>query len=364
MRKTVFVGGFDNARSGVVGGQLFACRSILDSPISERLDWLLLDTTQRSQPPPGLLLRAIDALRRTVRFIWLLVRFRPQSALIFTTYGDLGYAEKGLMVLLARLARVPAVLAIRSEIRPRSSDPFLLWYRRLAARSASAMICQGDSARNAAIDHLRCDPARLHTIKNWVDCRYYTQAADKRDWSTASHNLLFLGYLETFKGVEELIEALARLKTEKVPYQISICGDGSLRTVLEARARKYGIASQVNFRGWVDSQEKFAAMLNSGILVLPSHTEGMPNAVLEAMASGMAVVASSVGSVVDLISAEQGGIIIPPGDVSALTAALARLLNSRDLQRKMGAFNLECATTQHNIEFVWPQILELLEDAC
>jgi len=95
--KVLFVGGFrDTAADGVPGGQNYACRTLLNSPLSERVQWVLLDTSQESLPLPPLSRRALLAAPSTVAVRVVVTRGRPRIVILFSSAG-LSFLEKGLM---------------------------------------------------------------------------------------------------------------------------------------------------------------------------------------------------------------------------------------------------------------------------
>src|SRR4051812_11569582 len=100
--KVVFVGSFlKRAEDGTVGGQMQACRTLVDSVFSESIDWLLIDTTQRSLPLPTLLIRVSDACRRLLTLVGKVLA-RPDCLLLFSSYDPPSFLEKGTMCLLGR----------------------------------------------------------------------------------------------------------------------------------------------------------------------------------------------------------------------------------------------------------------------
>lgn len=147
--------------------------------------------------------------------------------------------------------------------------------------------------------------------------------------------LLFLGRLWRDKGVYDLLDALAELKKAGLGFELVCAGDGDLEEVRQ-KARKLGIGDQVSLPGWVDGAAKAALLQEASVFVLPSYFEGLPMGLLEAMAHGIPVVASSVGGIPDAVGT-QAGILVKAGDIGALAAALATLLRDDALQARMGA---------------------------
>ena len=114
------------------------------------------------------------------------------------------------------------------------------------------------------------------------------------------------------------------------------------------------------FRGWVSGSAKVKALNECSIIVLASHREGFPNVLLEGMASGLAVVATRVGAVPNLIRHEETGLLVEPGDVRALGASLVRLVADRKLREKCGVAGQDFVYQHHNLEQLWPRMLEVM----
>ena len=129
---------------------------------------------------------------------------------------------------------------------------------------------------------------------------------------------------------------------------LALAGDGALRESLTRLAEELGIARQVHFLGDVPNVARFLNSLDA--FVLNSHSEGMSNTVLEAMACGLPVVATAVGSNPDLLVAGETGLLIPPADQQALKAAIASLAENSKLRRRMGSQGRQRIERQFGIQ--------------
>ncbi len=127
------------------------------------------------------------------------------------------------------------------------------------------------------------------------------------------------------------------------------------RTWVEAN----GLTDRVVFAGWVDGDEKLSALSRADIFVLPSHTEGLPNAMLEAMAAGLPVVASRVGGVPEIVHERVTGYLADPGDEGSMTESLARLIEHPDLRAEMGAAARRHVERHYSVDRL-PEMLERL----
>nr|WP_282184012.1 glycosyltransferase [Azospirillum sp. OGB3] len=147
--------------------------------------------------------------------------------------------------------------------------------------------------------------------------------------------LLFLGRLIKLKGIDVLLDALASDACRSRSWQLTIAGDGDLETY-RAQAKALGLEDRVRFTGWLDQTGCRKELVQAHVLVQPSMFEGLPMSVLEAMANGLTIVATPVGSVGDAIADEETGLLVPPGDRTALAEALARVIDDAELRRRLG----------------------------
>jgi glycosyltransferase involved in cell wall biosynthesis len=123
-----------------------------------------------------------------------------------------------------------------------------------------------------------------------------------------------------------LVRALPALLDTAPGLHIVLAGPGDPPAGLTER-----FGGRVSWRGWLDSEDKARALAETGIVLMPSRSEGLPIVLLEAMAHGRAVVATTVGGIPELLRDDVEGILVAPGDADALASATARL--ARDLAR-------------------------------
>jgi glycosyltransferase involved in cell wall biosynthesis len=145
----------------------------------------------------------------------------------------------------------------------------------------------------------------------------------------------FLGELGQRKGTPQLIEALGRL-ADRPDWTATIAGNGQVQETM-ARAQELGLEGRIKVPGWLDSSAANEVLRETDIFVLPSFAENLPMSILEAFACGIAVVATPVGAVADVVAHESNGLLVPPGDVNALTRALRRLIEDKELREALGA---------------------------
>ncbi len=170
--------------------------------------------------------------------------------------------------------------------------------------------------------------------------------------------VLFLGRVGDRKGAYDLIHALGLLP-RTLEYRAIIAGDGDLKKAT-GLIQKLDLAERVRVVGWVGAEQVDDLLQSSAILALPSYDENLPMSVIEAFSAGLAVIATPVGAVSDILSDGQNGILVQPGDVEALGRALDRLIQDVSLRLKLGDAarefhqnNLNQATYRAALDEIW-----------
>ncbi len=174
--------------------------------------------------------------------------------------------------------------------------------------------------------------------------------------------LLFLGWLEREKGVGELLDACRQLRTQR-SFTLDIAGEGNFSAAARDLVERHRIADVVHFRGWLRGDALRAALAETDVLVLPSWAEGLPNAMIEAMAARLAIVVTAVGSIPDVMTDGRDALLVPPRDVLALERALSRVIDDRDLRQRLGDAALVLAEAQFGVEPAIDRIIAAIGEA-
>ncbi len=352
--KVLFVGSFkDKAKDGHVGGQMYASRSLIQSQLHESIDWILLDTTGQSVPPPPLYVRLFFALKRIVKFIFIIVTKQPGSVLIFTANIPSIY-EKGGMALIASFFRVKVILAPRGGPIDREIEkmPFLKKFVVFVLKRTNFIVCQGEYWKtffSALVPKEQKDKFIL--IQNWIDIKQYNLSKiQKAEKNTDFIHVLFMGWIQEDKGVYDLFNAINNISHIDRKVKFFFLGDGTAKSDLANKCNSLKGKFEFSFTGWVYGDEKLNYLAFSDIFVLPSHCEGLPNSLIEAMACGMASIATNVGSVSDVIINNETGILVEPHDVKGLASALFTLINNDELRQRLSINGQNKIVANHSIE--------------
>jgi glycosyltransferase involved in cell wall biosynthesis len=264
------------------------------------------------------------------RCLGLLRSFRPHATLAF-----FGLPSGAVAWFLKWFFGIPYVVSLRGGDVP-GFRPYDFWlYHRIAVpflrviwHGAEAVIANSRGLRDLARTF---DPSmEIPIIPNGVDIERFT--AEGRDWSAA--NILSVGRVVHQKGLDLGLVALADLKD--LAWEWRIVGDGPQVASLREDLERAGIEARVEIVGWAGTAELAAEYRRASLFVFPSRHEGMPNALLEAMASGLPVIASRVAGNEELVVHGETGILVPPDDPDALREALRRLLGDESERERMG----------------------------
>lgn len=162
---------------------------------------------------------------------------------------------------------------------------------------------------------------------------------------TGPLRLIFVGSLaQRYKGLHVLLEALAQCLAADCDMLLHVIGDGEYRAKYVEQSERLGLADRVVFLGSVTHEQVFEQLLAADLFVMPSLVEGLPRAMIEAMACALPVIGSDVGGIPELLSDEM---MVPPGNVAALAAKLLLLARSPDLRAAVAARNRRVAADYH-----------------
>ncbi len=283
---------------------------------------------------PGTLRRMTDLLRAK----------RPDVVQTFLFHAN---------VLGSWAARRAGVARVATGIRV--AERRLAWHRWVARRTAGwadRHVCVSQAVADFTAKVTRLDPQSLLVIPNGVDAARFdgVVAADLTQLGLPAGRRAFscIGRLDVQKGVDWLIGLLPSIFAAQNSHDLLIVGSGPQEQALGRQAAKLGVAKRIHFAGLRTDIPAILAAID--LLVLPSRWEGMPNILLESMASGKPVVATDVEGVAELLGAENAGQIVPVDRPQAFSQQLLKLLADRQLAGDLGERNAARIRTHFSIE--------------
>jgi glycosyltransferase involved in cell wall biosynthesis len=263
-------------------------------------------------------------------------------------------------VLLSFLARrqglVERVLVSHHAVGSAHRRRVLPGYVLPVLRRMDGHLAVAEAQRRYLVDVEKMPPERVHLVYNGIDADQYRPAAPgereaaRRPLGIPDARLVLMavGSLKALKGFDALIRAAAPVVRSGGGVRLVLVGDGPDRGLLEALSGECGIGDRVVFAGRRDDVHH--VLRAADVLVLSSRTEALPTVVLEAMATGLPVVATRVGGVPEIVEPERSALVVAPGDEVALRGAIERVAESAELRRALGARGRAIVETRFRLD--------------
>jgi glycosyltransferase involved in cell wall biosynthesis len=194
----------------------------------------------------------------------------------------------------------------------------------------------------------RVEPGRIRVVRTGVDLKRFRPCSARP--GSGPKRLLTVGRLHPVKGFVHLIDALSRVREARSDFQLDVVGDGPLRADLEERIERAGLTEHVHLRGAIGPSDLPPFYAKADLFVLSSLSEGLPVVLMEAMASGLPVVATRITGVPELVRDGVSGILVPPAEPRPLAAAIRRLLADPLLAARLGRAGRRSVEREFDLE--------------
>lgn len=285
---------------------------------------------------------------------------KPKATLVFfgLPSGPIGWWIK-------RIYKIPYVLSLQGGDVPgfMGNDlQFLHWLTKPFAkkvwREASFVVANSDGLAQTARNNM--PNIKVDVISAGADLKEFHPRAKPR--LPGPVKLLFVGRLVKQKGLDILLNALSQMDQNQ-DWMLDLIGEGPLRVELSETARQLKILDRITFHGWLNKGELPNIYRTADLFILPSRDEGMPNAMLEAMASGLPVIGSKISGLEEVVIDSETGFLVPPEDSKALMHVIRNLLkcpNTIDIMSQNCRTKME---NQYSWELAATAYLKLLTDA-
>ena len=324
-----------------IHGVTISTERLLSSPLREKLDLRHLDTSDhRSMETVG----ALDIRNVTLGLAsyWDLLRLclarRPDAVYVPISQTALGFLRDSVYLLLPKLFGAAIVIHLRGGHFGRfyaGTNALMRWYIDLSMRCVERVIVLGQVFK--PIFAAWIDDGHIDVVPNGTDLVIEGVAEKLRQPNRGPLTVTYLSNLVPTKGIEEFVRMALDIAAAESDVSFAVAGDWLQRGTAAERTVKGLLASaaaadRIRFLGEVQGAAKAALLARTDIYVLPTYYpfEGQPNAIVEAMAAGCAVVSTDHAAIPETVLDGETGIIVPQRDVAALTQAVRRLCRDRD----------------------------------
>lgn len=295
-------------------------------------------------------------VRRLRQVVHLIQTFQP--GLIHIFLGGVSGLYGRLAALLAGHTRI-----IVGERGHPASDP--TWYRLILPwlnRRTVAVVCNSPATRDYLLQHRLAAPDKIHVIPNGIEVDKFQNGflSGGWPWPASWHGkpvIGTVGHLTYAKSPETFIQVAARIHRCWPDVRFAVVGDGPLRPQVQHLAASLGVAEITWLMG--KRQDVPNLLRAMDVFVLTSRSEGMPNAVLEAMASRVPCVVTDAGGCRELVIDGQTGYVVPVGDIDALASRVLYLLNDQKLRADMGWRGYERVKQEFDVSTMATKYTEL-----
>lgn len=296
-------------------------------------------------------------VRALIRFTGLALRGRVR--LLHVNLSKKGSTlRKVIATALARMLGVPYIIHLHSGAFGafyKSLPGFARGLVREMLWGARYVVVLGQYWHDFVIEVLEVRPHKVKIIFNAVP-----QPPVLGSPNAETKHILFLGRLGTRKGVPELLDALSSPALAALPWRATLAGDGDVERFRKI-AQQRGLAKRIAFPGWLTGRTTGDLLKSADILVLASKSENLPMSVIEGLAYGVAVIATPVGAVPEIVEDEVSALVVPPGNADAIEKALIRLLSDDALRLRIAAGGHEAFKLRLDAALVAQQFKELYD---
>jgi len=242
------------------------------------------------------------------------------------------------------------------------SIPFIDWLSTLSySNLADRIVVNSEFMRNNVVSWYRLNRDKVVVIPNGVNLKMFTESND-RVVLEGDPSLLYVGHLSRLKGVDILFRAVSKLSSDLPNMKLHLVGNGNIPS-FAALSKKEGIEKYVIFHNWVNPSKIPSYYKSADICIFPSRHEGFGIVILEAMASGIPVIASDIPSFREIVSNEIDGRLFKSEDVDSLSKEIIALYQDPYLRKELTHNALE-KVTKYSWEKIAEKYISLYKNLC
>lgn len=304
--------------------------------------------------------KAFKTVKRILKILKILFTHKFNTAIVFGTSPGSGnwlsFIEKMLFSFIIKLFGIRIIYLFTGgrNTERKKGQKFTIIIGRFFLSLVNYVGVQGENWR--VFTEKMKSSSNVFIIRNWHEVKDFS--LEKKEKNSLV-KFIFVGWLIKAKGVDEILFAIKELSS-KYNFEISFIGDGPEFKKINSFKRQLSDNVIINLLGWQDKNgvEKYLAM--SDIFILPSYTEGFPNALVEALCFGLPSICSDVGSISDSVINDYNGFLIQPGSEVELCKAMEYYLMNRDKIEIQSKNALKVFKTNHDYDVNCSQLLKFI----
>jgi glycosyltransferase involved in cell wall biosynthesis len=302
------------------------------------------------------LYRHLYSLWRCLVFVAYVIVVRPDLLVVHVSSG-LSFYRKSWYLLVGHWLRIPMVLHIHpahfSVFYAVGPDWRRAWIRQVGRWSARIIVLS-DLQRESFLQVFPGE--KLVVVRNPVNTRLYAIAQEER--RPAPRQILYLGWIVREKGVYDLVAAMPTVLQEFPDATLLFAGPKEVDRLCKLIA-ECGLEGSMRALGWVEGAERLRLLHSSRLLVLPSYSEGVPNVILEAMASRLPVITTPVGGIPSIVTDGVNGLMVRPGDIEGIAEAMCHLLRDDQECERLAEAGYREVVEKYDTEVIAAQLREV-----
>jgi len=343
VKKFILVGGYPSKdKEQHPGGQLTASTLLVEYANENNIDLKVIDTSQCSFPVPSFFDRIKSAFQRIRKLISYLKNENIAGVIIFSSTG-FSFYEKTIMSAIASIYRVKSLLFVRSGhfIDMNNSKPFLKYLNKILLKIPTFIGAQGLKWCEF-YEAMNVNKNKIKLIYNWIQIDEYTQYNTTNDKVV----FLFVGWIVEKKGVLDLFHVIEEY-SELNNHVFQFAGEGTLFEELQNRKKEKGLKN-IELLGWQSEEQLKNLYENADVFILPSHAEGFPNVILEALNYKLPIISTNVGGIEDSVVDGYNGYIIPPKNSIKIYESIRKIAESEVLRKRFSENSQKILKKNHD----------------
>jgi len=332
------------------GGQLTAITNLVHYLEKTNSPYTIIDTFRSTFPPQSIKVKLKDSFYKYLELKKILNNSEFHGAVVFVSYG-FGYWEKLIFALLIEKMGVKTLFFIRSGhfMKAIKNKNYKVPIKKLLMNKLTYIGHQGGDWKEFYLN-IGIKQEKLVKLLNWIEIKKEYEYISK-----PKITFIYIGWMVKEKGVNELLEVILE-NSVLDEYQFIFVGGGTLLEELKAKSVN---AMNVEFTGWKDHTEVESYYKKSDVLVLPSHAEGFPNVILEALNNGLPIIATNVGAISESVINNYNGFLIDVNNKKEIFNSILNLGESKRLRDLFSLNSRKIIVKNHSIEKNCKKILNL-----